>query len=75
MTKEEILKKTCEVFQVDGDKLYYEKQVLKAMDEYGRQCFEAAREKPSLENMYEYVTKDYVYEEYEDYLKELENDI
>lgn len=68
MTKEEILK-TCEVFQIDGDRLYYERQVLKAMDEYGRQCFDAAREyEPDLVGYFDAMLK---YHTYEDYLNNL----
>lgn len=71
MTKEEILQKL-----VYSNGLLHE-DILKAMDEYGRQCFEASRESEikiitGFDMDWKIPVKMYDY--YEDYLKEQENE-
>lgn len=74
MTKEEILIKNgfdFELFQLENQ--YSAENLLLATDEYGRQCFEAARE---LKQVNKYGISNFAikYDEYDDYSKELEND-
>jgi len=73
-SKKEILKEILilkgfeiESFKIGGIGETITKAILEAMDEYGRQSFEAATEFDLEKNMDKY-------DEYDDYLKEIEND-
>jgi len=76
-TKEKILNKITEYCKADPDEkhAYFAiySDALQALDEYGEQCFEAAREtKGNEEDEYDYPrTK---YDTYKDYLKTLEDE-
>lgn len=69
MTKEEIIKQNLDLQGIHFVHSLVKEAYLKAMDEYGRQCFDAAREYvPDLFGYFDAMLK---YETYEDYLKEL----
>lgn len=64
MTPEEILKKYETYVTLNTTPIFLKENVLQAMDEYGKMCFEAAREKALsesvwVENIDEEKFKDY----------------
>lgn len=71
MTKEEIIKQNLDLQGIHFVHSLVKEAYLKAMDEYGRQCFDASKEMDeSCELYFDRLDK---YQIYEDYLKELEN--
>lgn len=71
MTKEEILMKYLNVDPSRTNEILLRECIHRAMDEYGRQCFDASKEMDeSCELYFDRLDK---YQIYEDYLKELEN--